>query len=82
MSFVVPTFVSLLNTGQTFIPVGTRSFTINVISGSVNLGTTGTVLVAPAVISMNMPDSKLVLGQGFAVTCSGAGNKAIVFWAQ
>ncbi len=82
MSFVYPYFINLLNTGQVSIPVGTKSFTIQCISGSVNVGPSGGLLVAPSVISMNMPDSKFILGQAINVNCTGVGNRTMVFWAQ
>ena len=76
-----PTFTGIVNTGQLTIPVGTRSFTINCVSGSVLVNGT-TLLLAGNVISADMPDSKNILGAPIVLGISGMGNKTVVFYTQ
>ena len=84
MLSVSPQFSGLINSGQIVIPVGTRSFTINCVSGSVNVTTSigVTQLLAGNVFSMGMPDSKTVLSAPIVLGISGMANKTVVYFNQ
>ncbi len=76
-----PVFATLTQTGIFNIPVGTRCFTVSVVSGSGYLG--NAVYPAGQQISMSLPDSKNLLGSPIPVSISGAGvNSLNVFYVQ
>ncbi len=63
------------------IPVGTRAFQVNVLSGSCYVGSA--VYYAGQQVSLSLPDSKNLLGYSIPVSISGAGVNAVnVFWVQ
>lgn len=84
MLSVNPIFTGIMNSGFVTIPVGSRSFTINVISGSATVATANgqTLLLAGNVFSMGMPDSKTVLSAPISLWASGVPNKTVVYFNQ
>lgn len=85
MLSVSPQFTGIVSTGQCVIPIGTRNFTINVVSGSCNVTTSigTTLLLAGNVFSMGMPDSKTVLNAPIVLGITGglaSSNKTVVYY--
>ncbi len=77
-----PFFSGLSQSGVTItIPIGTRCFTVSVLSGSGYVGSAN--YPAGQQISMSLPDSKNLLGYSIPVSISGAGvNSLNVFYVQ
>lgn len=76
----VPTFTGITHTGQVIIPPSIRNFSISVISGQATIN--GVVAPAPYAITINLPDSKVIMGtnQTIAVGATGLGNRVIVYF--
>ncbi len=73
-------FFGTLTGSQAIIPVGTQSFTINVVSGSAYAN--GTLLNAGSVWTMGLGDSKLLLGSPIALGTTGVGSRVSYFYVQ
>ena len=72
-----PIFSTII-TGQTIIPVGTRTFSINVISGSAVAN--DVLLNQGTVWSYQAADSKVLLGSSIAVGTTGFSNRVTILY--
>ncbi len=70
--------ISSFTGDQVIIPVGTRAFQINCISGVAYVG--GALLLAGDSLSWTAPDAKVLLGSTLAAGTTGAVNKLNVFY--
>lgn len=74
----LPSFGQILHTGQVLIPVGSRAFSINVMSGSATVAGVG--YIAGQTVNWTAADSRLYLGGSVAVGATGVNNRTAVFW--
>lgn len=77
--FITPTF-GTITSGQVIIPVGTQSFSINVVSGSAYAN--GTLLNTSTVWNMGLGDSKLLLGSPIALGSTGVGSRVTYLYLK
>ena len=76
----VTTYFSSFTGSQVIIPVGTRAFSVAVVSGSAYIG--GALYLGGQSVSWNSVDSKVLLGATIAVGGTGSANRVTVFYAQ
>lgn len=74
-----PYFASY-NTGQTIIPVGTRAFHIEVVSGSAYFN--GGLMLAGQELNWYAADAKLYLGAPISIGTTGIGSRVSVFYTS
>jgi hypothetical protein len=76
--FSNPVFASFTGS-QVIVPVGTRAFSFNVVSGTAFVN--GSLYVAGQALSWAAPDSKVILGQPIAIGTTGSLNRVTVFYS-
>ena len=76
----ISTTFGTLTGSQAIIPVGTKAFTINVVSGSAYANET--LLNAPSVWTMGLGDSKLLLETPIALGTTGVGSRVTYMYLK